>query len=371
MDVSASPSGAAHSHHADPWNPRILVVDDEPEIRALICDSITERSPYRCVGAASASEAVEAARAHEVDVALLDLSMPEEDGISLARRLRGCVRDLPVVLITGTQSFDAAVEAMRIGILDYLLKPFKMTELLDALERAVEWRRAALRATAQKAELRQLVARRAERLRTTLNDHALASSAALDALLETLNQRDPQALLHARRVARMAVAVAREIGLEGDPVAAIERAALLHDLGKIAIPDAVMYKPGPLTADELALMRSHARIGYEIAVTVPFLRSAAEIILATHEWFDGSGYPCGLRGAEIPIGARIIAVADVFDALTSPRVYRDPVCIAEANAEIVRGAGSHFDPEVVDAWLRAADRAVAELDPARPIEPLQ
>jgi response regulator RpfG family c-di-GMP phosphodiesterase len=153
--------------------------------------------------------------------------------------------------------------------------------------------------------------------------------------------------------------VAAAIGVDEPALAAVEQAALLHDLGKIAIPDVVMHKPGPLTADEAAIMRSHAQIGHDIAATVPRLRHAAEIILATHERYDGTGYPRGLLGEGIPIGARVIAAVDAFDSLTSARGGQDSVSIERANAELVRGAGSQFDPNVVAAWLRCVDRQPA------------
>jgi response regulator RpfG family c-di-GMP phosphodiesterase len=338
-----------------PFRPNILVVDDEPAVRDYICECLTQRSLYRCTGVGDARTALAVARASPIDVALLDLSLPNEDGVSLARWLRREVRDLAVVLVTGTQSFDAAVEAMRIGVLDYLLKPFAMPELLDAVDRAVAWRHAALSARHEREDLERQIGDRATRLRQVFSDLEVASSAALEALLVTLNQRNPATVEHARRVARFSVVVATALGIEEPVLGAVERGALLHDLGKIAIPDAVIHKAGPLTADEFAVMRSHVQIGHDIAATVPFLRSAAEIVLATHERYDGTGYPQGLEGDAIPIGARIIAVVDVFDALTSARVYRDPMCVASANAELVRGAGSHFDPEVVAAWLRCAD----------------
>jgi len=340
------------------FSPNILVVDDEPGIRNYICECLTLRSAYRCTGVGDARAALEVARRTPIDVALLDLSMPEEDGVSLARRLRHEVRDLAVVLVTGTQSFDTAVEAMRIGVLDYLLKPFAMPELIDAVDRAVAWRQLALRAREERDELERQIGARASRMRQVFADLEVASSAALDALLATISQRNPETLAHLRRVGRYSVAVARTLGIEEPLLGDIERGALLHDLGKVAIPDAVIYKPGPLTDDEYAVMRSHAQIGHDIASTVPFLRPAAEIILATHERFDGTGYPRGLAGQAVPIGARIIAVVDVFDALTSTRVYRDPICVAAANGELVRGAGSHFDPDVVAAWLRTVDNCL-------------
>lgn len=341
-----------------PFIPHILVVDDEPAVRNYICECLALRATYRCSGAGDAREALEIARRTPIDVALLDLSIPEEDGVSLARRLRHEVRDLAVVLITGTQSFDAAVEAMRVGVLDYLLKPVALAELLDSVDRAVAWRLSALRSREEREDLERQICARAARMRQVFAELEVASSAALEALLATLSQRNPETLEHARRVARWSVAVGQTLGLEEPLIGDIQRGALLHDLGKVAIPDAVIHKPGPLSDDEFAVMRSHVQIGHDIAATVPFLRSAAELILATHERFDGTGYPGHLAGDNVPIGARIIAVVDVFDALTSARIYRDPVCVAAANAELVRGAGSHFDPDVVAAWLRTVDRCL-------------
>jgi putative nucleotidyltransferase with HDIG domain len=349
----------------------ILVVDDEPGVRAYICGYLARRTSYRCIAAADPREALAAIRETTIDVALVDLSIGGEGGLALARRLREEVSDLPVVLVTGTQSFDVAVEAMRIGVLDYLLKPFAIADLTDAVERAVAWRREALGARSERASLLKQIAEGTSRLREAFSECAVASSAALEALLEMLNQRNPETLAHARRVSALSVAVAAELGIDDPSVGHIERGALLHDIGKIAIPDAVIHKPGPLTASEFAIMRSHVQIGYDIAVTVPFLGPAAEIVLATHERYDGTGYPRGLRRAAIPIGARIIAVVDAFDALTSCRVYRDPMCVDWANAEIVREAGSQFDPDVVAAWLRYQDRFPAAAGSWNATETLQ
>jgi putative nucleotidyltransferase with HDIG domain len=345
--------------------PKILVVDDEPAVRSYICECLALRA-YECTGVGSAREALAVLDSAPVDVALLDVSMPHGDGVALARSIRERTADVAVVLVTGSRSFETAVEAMRVGVLDYLLKPFAMPELLDAVDRAVDWRREALLIHQERATLEWEVTERATRLRRTFADLEVASSAALDALLMTLNQRNPETLEHARRVARLSVSVAVELGLAPGEVCAIERAALLHDLGKVAIPDVVIHKPGPLTSDELAIMRSHVQIGHDILHTVPSLRAAADIVVATHERHDGSGYPHGLKGAEIPVGARIIAVIDAFDALTWARVYRGATGVDEANAELVRSAGSHFDPEVVGAWLRAADDALGAMVTVQP-----
>jgi response regulator RpfG family c-di-GMP phosphodiesterase len=336
--------------------PNILIVIDDPAIRACVCDHLTQQGRYRCTGAASVPEAIHASRADTVDVAVLALAMPANASMMLARRLRHDIPDVPVVLMSGTRGFDAAVEAMRIGVFDYLLTPFEMSELDYVVDRAAEWRRESLSARSHPDDLLRHIAERTTHLSETLSAQAGGSVAELYSLLETLNHRHPETLAHARRVSRLSMAVTAAFGVEGPARSAIEQAALLHDLGKMAIPSAVIHKAGPLTAGEMALMRSHARIGHDVAAAVPCLRRAAEIILATHEHYDGSGYPRGLRAEAIPLGARIIAAADAFDALTSPCVYRDAVSIAHANAELVRGAGSQFDPDVIAAWWRCLDR---------------
>jgi response regulator RpfG family c-di-GMP phosphodiesterase len=152
----------------------------------------------------------------------------------------------------------------------------------------------------------------------------------------------------------MAVTVAHELHIEGPELTHIERGALLHDLGKVAMPDALIHKPGPLTEEEIAIIRTHAQIGHDIVAVVPSLQEAARIVLHSHEAWDGSGYPVGLAGEDIPMGSRITAVVDTFDALTWGRVYRDAVSYARAAAELVRCAGTQFDPVVVHAWLRVA-----------------
>ena len=182
-----------------------------------------------------------------------------------------------------------------------------------------------------------------------------ATAAALDALITTLAHRHPDAVAHARRVARMATALGRALRLDEATITDIERGALLHDIGKVAMPDALMQKPGPLTEEDIALIRTHVEVGREIVGAAPALAVAADIVGTSHEAWDGSGYPHGLTGEAIPIGARIIAIVDTFDALTWGRGDDDPVVYARAAAELVRCAGSQFDPDVVRAWLRVAE----------------
>ena len=346
----------AHDSTPVVFTPNILVVDDDPSVRQEICASLEARSSYRCLPAAGTHEALALSRAYPVDVAVVDLAEPEFESLALARRLRREVADLAVVLVAGERNFDIAVEAMRVGVLDYLMRPFQMAEVVESVSRAVSWRLSVLTQRQERDELTRQVAERAQRIRQVLAESDLASTPAVDLFMATLFQRQPMPLGHARRVANFSVTLGTQLGVADPQIGVVQRAALMHDLGKIAVPDGILQKQGPLSDDEYAVMRSHVQIGHDIAATVPFLRPSADIMLATHERYDGNGYPNGLSGESIPLGARIIAVVDVFDALTSIRFTRDPHEVVAANTELVRGAGSQFDPDIVAAWLRCVDR---------------
>jgi len=333
---------------------KILVVDDEAPIRDLFSEWLRVAG-HTCWGAASAAEALEMSESSPADVALLDLRMPGESGVWLARRLRETQRDIAIIMATGAQSFDAAVEGMRLGVLDYLLKPFSRQELVDAVDRAVKWREQSTREREERQRLEQQIEQRSAALTDAFAKVREATAGALEALLVTLNTRNPEAFEHTKRVADMAVLLATTMGVPEPLLSHVERAALLHDIGKVAMPDSLIHKPGALTEEEVAIIRTHPEIGRDILYAVPFLRPAAEIVLASHEWYNGRGYPNGLKGEEIPLGARIVAVADAYDALTRSRVYRDPVSAEAASAELVRCAGRQFDPDVVQVWLRLAD----------------
>ena len=234
-------------------------------------------------------------------------------------------------------------------------KPFSRADVLTSIERDLLWDSAAERRHGWDRPWTDLQHRRV-RLVGVLQDAAIASGRTLEALLEVLYAGMPQVLAHARRVACGAVALAETLGLGEAAIGHLHRAALAHDIGKKAVPDAVLAKSGPLCNEEIVMIQTHATIGYEVLSASPFLQPAAEIVLASQERFDGTGYPAGLRGTAIPLGARILAVADAFDALTSARVHRDPLSHDDANVELVRGAGSHFDPEIVRAWLMTSER---------------
>ncbi len=335
-------------------NVHVLVVDDEAGVREMLAAWL-EAAGYTCAQAHDAAQAVALLAEQPADVALVDLTMPGKDGMSLARDLRDRHSEMAVILVTGQQRFDVAVEGMRLGLRDYLLKPFSRQDLLQSVRRAVEWRASLQRDLAARLALQSEIEARRQALADAFIALENASAAALEALLVAQTRRNPAKAAHALRVAEMAVDLADAIGVDDETRSHIERGALLHDIGKIAMPDALMHKPGPLSEEEIATIRTHARIGFEIVSTVPALRVPAEIVLASHEAYDGTGYPYGLAGDAIPLGSRIIAVVDTFDALTWGRLNRDPVSRARAAAELVRCAGTQFDPDVVRAWLRVAE----------------
>ena len=334
--------------------PNILIVGSEASIRHLVCDSLAGGS-FRCTGVQGAREAFEVVKKAAIDAALLDVSsMGTQDGLRLMRRLRDEAQDLPLVLVNGSPSDEFSLEVMRTGVVDYLMKPFSGSELVSALDRAVRWRRAAVRSrrSAERDEWR--MARRTARL-CQFSAALPPSDAALEDWLSRLYRVDIRTRDHGRRVAHLSRLVAGCLRVPAVTTDIIARAALLHDIGKLAIPRHIVRKTGPLTAHERRLVQEHVQSGYAIALASPFLEPSADILLSIRERFDGSGYPRQLRGEDIPLGARIVSVVEVLDALTSARSLVDPVSHGVANAELVRAAGGRFDPDVVSAWLRCAD----------------
>ena len=332
---------------------RVLVVDDEPGSRAVQATWLSAEG-YICVEAVDAGAALLALRAAPADLALIDLSKGDRDGLDLVHELRRRCRDLAIVLVTGS-GLDVTAGGMRLGVRDYLLKPYTRLELVAAVRRAVEWRESQHRQVAEGQLLRSEIAARREEL-VVLTGTPDVCADATGALLATLGRRDPEAPAHALRIRAMASALAKALGIDGQPLEDIERGALLHDVGKLALPDALLYKAGPLSEDEIALIRTHPAIGAEILGRFPALLSVAEIVGASHEAWDGSGYPRGLAGSEIPIGSRIIAIVDTYDVLTHGRRRLDAVAQVRAAVELVRCAGQQFDADIVNRWLRVAER---------------
>jgi putative two-component system response regulator len=338
----------------------ILVLDGDAAGREHTCATLA-RAAHRCLGVVNVREALRAAREERVDVAVVDLGDDPDASIPwIARRLRDEARDLAVVIVTGEPRLDGALDAMRAGVLDYLFKPFAEDDLIAAVDRAVQWHRDAERQRSRGWEVEQELAHRMAQLRAVIADAAIASMPALDLLLASLYASNRPALAHARRVSHHAFGIASRLGVSKAGLEDIAHAGLLHDIGKLALPERITAKPTPLTERELALFRRHTELGAELIRAVPLLRGAAAIVAASRERYDGSGYPSGLRHGAIPLGSAVVAIADLYDSLAGNSGWGEPSSAAAANAELVRAAGKLFDPTLVAAWIRHADSGLLE-----------
>jgi len=332
-------------------NPSVLVVDDEAGVRELIARWL-RGGGYAVHTASGADEAL--GRVHDAPpaVALCDIRMPGHDGLWLAQHIRHDAPDTAVIMATGVQEVGSAVTSLRQGVIDYLTKPFGRDRLRESVLRGVEWHQAARESRRWREALEDEVETRRKRLGDALAALTIDSDAALDGLLAALTIADRDAYAHAYRVAALSASVGCALHLSDDDMAALERAALLHDIGKLAMPDAVLRKPAPLTAEEQQLVRKHPQIAADLIVQVSYLRPAADLVRDAQERLDGMGYPNGTHAADVALGARIIAVADAYDAMTRQRVFRDAITPREALLELQRCAGTQFDPQVVDTFNR-------------------
>ncbi len=334
---------------------RILVVDDEEPIREIV-SSMLSNAGYRTHQAGSGIEALAILDSgHEFELMLSDLMMAELDGIGLLEKAKEKYPDMPVVMVTAVHDISVALAAIRNGAYDYLLKPFEREQLLAMVRRALENRRLKLENRSYQINLESLVAARTEQLRQAMADLERSYDITLEALGDALDLKDAETEGHSKRVTAFTIAIARAIGLDADRIRIIARGAFLHDVGKMAIPDAILRKPGPLTPEEVAVMREHCYRGYQLLRRIPFLYEAAEIVYAHQEFFDGTGYPRGLKGEQIPLGSRIFAVADTLDATTSDRPYRAAQSIQVAREEIVKWSSRQFDPKIVDTFMNMPD----------------
>src|SRR6267154_1010243 len=334
---------------------RILVVDDEEPIREIISSMLTAAG-YKVKQASSGMEALGILNANgEFELVLSDLMMAELDGIALLERSKERFPDMPVIMVTAVHDISVALAAIRNGAYDYLLKPFEREQLLAAVSRALEMRRLKSENKAYQANLESLVAARTEQLRQTMTDLERSYDITLEALGDALDLKDAETEGHSKRVTAFTIAIARAMGLSGERIRVIARGAFLHDIGKMAIPDAILRKPGALTEAETEIMREHCFRGYQMLKKIPFLSEASEIVYAHQERYDGTGYPRGLSGQNIPMGARIFSIADTLDAITSDRPYRAAQTIQVAREEIERFSGRQFDPEVVRVFLDMPD----------------
>jgi len=329
---------------------RVLVVDDE--IAACKLLSIMLVSPaYYCAMASNGEDALVTLQREPFDAVISDLQMPGMSGMEILAEVRGRYRHLAFLVTTGVDDVEVGVAAMRSGADDYLCKPLQESVVEASLERALHKQRLEQQVETYRQHLEEMVVERTAQLEAALQLVEGSYEDTLQALGAAIDLRDSETAGHSQRVCRYSLEIARAMSWSGKELGSLARGAYLHDIGKLGVPDAILLKPGPLTADERTLMQQHVQIGFELVKGIPFLVDAAEIVLAHHERHDGSGYPRGLKGEAILPGARIFAVADSFDAITSDRPYRRASPFDAGRETIRREADRLFDPEIVSIFL--------------------
>ena len=342
-------------------NERILVVDDEETIREIV-SSMLKGASFQSRQAGSGIEALAILESGDVfDLVLSDLMMAEMDGIALLEHSKERFPDVPFVMVTAMNDISVALQALRNGAYDYLLKPFEREQLLATVRRALEHRRLKRENDAYRTNLEALVTARTQQWKTALANLERSYDITLEAFGDALDLKDAETVGHSKRVTAFTIAIARKMGLSKEEISVIARGAFLHDIGKMAIPDAILHKPGKLSEEQTAIMREHAYAGYKILSKIPFLAEAAEIVYTHQECYDGSGYPRGLKGDDIPLGSRIFSNADTHDAITSDRPYRPAQTFTAARKEIEAWAGRQFDPAIVRVFLEMPDKIWEDL----------
>jgi putative two-component system response regulator len=328
----------------------VLVVDDEAAVRDLLVRWLRARG-YRVQTAGDAEEGLARMSEEPAAVVLCDIRLPGHDGLWLLDRLRERFPETAVVMATGVSDVGPAVFSLRRGVVDYLTKPFSSDQVAQAVRRAMEWHLNLATERRWAARLERETREREERLLAAAHGLVIDTDGAVDALLSVLTLHDEVAYAHARRVASLSVLLCDRLARPDGEKQIVRRAALLHDVGKSAIPPSVLAKPAPLTAEEYELVRTHPERAFRLLATIPFLRSVADIVRATHERPDGRGFPRGLSAIDVPLGARIVGMANAYDTMTSARVYRETLPPLEALRELERGAGTQFDATLVPLFV--------------------
>ncbi|HET9913858.1 MAG TPA: HD domain-containing phosphohydrolase [Anaerolineales bacterium] len=318
----------------------VLIVDDEYVGRETL-QSVLEGEGYQLEMAENGKQAIEKAKQLLPDVILLDIMMPGMTGFEVCQRIRNDpqIAEIPIIMLTALDDRESLLTALKAGADDFISKPFDRYEL-----------RARLLGITRLNRYQKLIQERTK-LREA-NAHLLAAyEATIEGWSRALDLRDRETEGHSRRVTELTVKLAKARGMSSEEIINLRRGALLHDMGKIGIPDAILHKPAALTAEEWVIMRKHPQFVYDMLYSVEYLRPALDIPYCHHEKWDGTGYPRGLKGEQIPLAARLFAIVDVWDALTSDRPYRPAWSREEALTYIREQSGTHFEPEVVELFF--------------------
>ncbi len=339
---------------------RVLIVDDELSVRKMLAVMLTQGG-VKCTHVSTPEEALDELQNEAFNAVISDLRMGPTSGMDLLEQVHRRYPDMAFVMATGVADVRVGVQAMKQGADDYLLKPFDMDVVLASLRRALQKKQLEREVQNYRRHLESMVAERTQQLENAMSQLERSYSATLEALGSAIDLRDGATAGHARRVLWYSIKLAITLGGLEDHLNNIAMGAWLHDIGKLATPDGILLKPGALNDQERGVMQRHVVIGYELVKGIPFLAEASELILTHHERWDGSGYPRGLRGDEIPISARIFAVADTLDAITSDRPYRAALPFSAAREVIARESGKLFDSVVADAFLGIPEEAWASI----------
>src|SRR5258705_1220507 len=340
-------------------SPRILIVDDELEITEILADLFSQQ--YDCVKADSAEQALTFLLEGDFQLVISDITMPGMSGLDMIPQVKELSPDTVVVMISGMQTVESAIGALRLGAFDYLMKPFDLRQVEAVVKRALEHHDLIVAKQRYENHLEELVEQRTAELDRALDSLDDAYRSTLRALTAALETRDSETHGHSERVVSYSLRLGREYGLSREEMKALEFGSLLHDIGKIGVPDSILRKPAKLTEEEWVRMREHPLHGQQILRGIEFLQGAARVVAQHHERWDGSGYPLGLHDTEIDVCARIFSVADAFDAITSDRVYRRGKSYEAAAEELDEWAGRQFDSKVVDAFHRVPKEDWEEL----------
>jgi putative nucleotidyltransferase with HDIG domain len=324
---------------------KILIVDDEDAIRSLFVEALEDLG-YRCDVAANGLEALEKFyRVRDFDVVLLDIQMPKLNGIETLKKLKAYSPDLSIIMVSASRDIENVRAALKEGAYDYVFKPFNVTDVDTVIRRAIERSNLIKANKDYQKNLEKKVLEQTEEL-------VRAYSGTLEAMILALDLREHETGYHSYRVTEYALNLGKHMKLSDEELSIIAKGALLHDIGKIGVPDNILLKPDKLTDEEWELMRKHAEFGYELLQKIDFLEESAKIVHTHHERYDGHGYPAGLAGEEIPLGARIFSVVDALDAMTSRRTYRKAMPFEDAVGKIAEASGTQFDPDVIDVFVK-------------------
>jgi putative nucleotidyltransferase with HDIG domain len=329
---------------------RILIVDDEEVICSILARRLT-REGYTCVTANDGREALQYFYKHPFSLIISDIKMPEMDGLELLKRVKAMNPNMMVIVVTSFPDIDLAVEAMHLGAYDFIIKPADLDLVILSVKKALEKKRLEEEIVAYRSHLERLVEERTTKLQQAYRILKKAHLDSVKVLVEAIDAKDPYTRGHSDRVTRMSLKIAFQFGFAEDRLESLEYGALLHDIGKIGIKDEVLQKPGALNSEEYQYIQEHPLIGVKIIEGLDFFKDKIPMIRHHHEHYDGSGYPDGLLGAAIPLEARIIAVPDAFDAMTSARPHRGMMPLQDVLMELEKCKGTQFDPGVLKIFL--------------------